>query len=75
MDWVFSGGCTLHVEARFYMFHTADNVYCLGLHSDPTTVIGNNIMQSQSFVFDMEQKQLGVAKSDISFELCVGGPS
>ena len=57
------------------MFHTADNVYCLGLHSDPTTVIGNNIMQSQSFVFDMEQKQLGVAKSDISFDLCVGGPS
>lgn len=67
IHWEFSSGCTLHVEARFYMFLVSDSVYCLGFHSDPTTVIGNNIMQGQSFVFDMEKKQMGVARSNISF--------
>lgn len=69
IDFEFEGGCTLHVEGRFYMFKAVDNVYCLGLYSDPSTVIGNNIIQSQTVVFDLDNKQLGIAPSNISFDL------
>ena len=49
------------------MFNAVETVYCLGLFPDPTTVIGNNILQSQSVVFDLEKKEFGVAKANISF--------
>lgn len=65
----FEGGCTLDVEGRFYMFKAVDTVYCLGLYSDPSTVIGNNIIQSQTVVFDLDNKQLVIAPSNISFDL------
>lgn len=57
----------MKVNASFYMFNAVETVYCLGLFPDPTTVIGNNILQSQSVVFDLEKKEFGVAKANISF--------
>lgn len=66
LHFTFTGGCAMQVEGRYYMFSPVDRVYCLGIYSDPSTVIGNNILQNQNAVFDLESKRFGVAKADIS---------
>ncbi|KNB42064.1 aspartic proteinase-like protein 2 [Blastocystis sp. subtype 4] len=67
----FSGGCVMHVEGRYYMFSPVEHVFCMGIYSDPSTVIGNNILQNQNAVFDLESKRFGIAKANISFEASV----
>lgn len=58
--------CALEVPGENYMFQTEGSVYCLGLYADPTTVIGNNFLQGQSVVFDLEKQRWGVAPANIS---------
>ena len=58
--------CALEVEGRFYMFQAEGTVYCLGVYSDPSTVIGNNFLQGQSVVFDLEKRRWGVGAANIS---------
>ena len=41
-------------------------MYCLGVYSDPSTVIGNNFLQGQSVVFDLEKRRWGVGVANIS---------
>ena len=61
----------MHVEGRYYMFSPVELVFCMGIYSDPSTVIGNNILQNQNAVFDLESKRFGIAKANISFEASV----
>ena len=58
--------CALEVEGRFYMFQAEGSVFCLGVYSDPSTVIGNNFLQGQSVVFDLEKRRWGVGAANIS---------
>ena len=41
-------------------------MYCLGVYSDPSTVIGNNFLQGQSVVFDLEKRRWGIGAANIS---------
>ena len=59
-------GCALEVAGRFYMFQAEGSVYCLGVYADPSTVIGNNFLQGQSVVFDLEKRRWGVGVANIS---------
>lgn len=61
----------MHVEGRYYMFSPVEHVFCMGIYSDPSTVIGNNILQNRNAVFDLESKRFGIAKANISFEASV----
>ena len=63
----FVGGCKFTVSPHFYMFSPVNHVYCMGVYSDPSTVIGNNILQGHNAVFDLEKRQFGIAKANISF--------
>lgn len=58
--------CALEVAGAFYMFQAEGTVYCLGVYSDPSTVIGNNFLQGQSVVFDLEKRRWGVGAANIS---------
>ena len=51
------------------MFSPVNNVYCMGVYSDPTTVIGNNILQNHHAVFDLENRRFGIASANISFKV------
>lgn len=48
------------------MYEVESRVWCMGVYSDPSTVIGNNILQDQNAVFDLKNKQWGIAQANIS---------
>ncbi|KAK8821570.1 hypothetical protein WA556_002019, partial [Blastocystis sp. ATCC 50177/Nand II] len=59
-----SSGCPFVVDPHHYMYEVESHVWCMGVYSDPTTVIGNNILQDQNAVFDLKNKQWGIAKAN-----------
>lgn len=70
-----SSGCPFVVDPHHYMYEVESHVWCMGVYSDPTTVIGNNILQNQNAVFDLKNKQWGIAKANISYSRLLSDPS
>ena len=61
-----SSGCPYTVKGHHYMYEVESRVWCMGVYSDPSTVIGNNILQDQNAVFDLKNEQWGIAQANIS---------